>query len=89
MKKFKILLVFSLLVLASCSKPDESKAPGQCHCTKIYYLYYPSMGNGASYIPAHYNVVDTQIGDFNCSDASTNYVPVSSAHYTHYKINCD
>jgi hypothetical protein len=84
----KLLLLLSILLFISCSKEDI-ETTDQCDCTKTYYVYYPAMGNGPSYIPARYEVVDTQIGNFNCSDETNNYVAYYTSYYTHYKIDCE
>lgn len=93
MKTLKTLLVAFVIVfsLAAGCESDDAQLTNeeQCDCTKTYYLYFPSMGSGASYIPAHYDVVNQETGQFNCEDETTNYVPVSNSQYSHYKIQCD
>ncbi len=93
MKTIKILLlafVFSITFAGSC-EPDEPQQiqTNECSCVKTYYLFHPSMGNGPSYIPAWYEVIDTEVGNFNCEDDNGNYIPVSNSQYSHYKIICD
>lgn len=88
MKKLLLLFVLTFSFAFSCSR-DEEPNENECNCTKTYYLYYPSMGSGPSYIPAHYDVVNQEQGNFNCEDETANYVPVSDSQYSHYKINCE
>ena len=91
MKTIKLLLLLTVLTFsfaASCEK-EEIQNETQCDCTKTYYLYYPAMGSGGSYIPARYEVVDVQVGNYNCSEETTGYVPVSNSQYSHYKIICN
>lgn len=89
MKKFKILSITSLMLLfVNCDNAEEIKTE-QCDCVKTFYRYYPAMGSGNSYVPAHYDLVSQQVGKFNCSDETSNYVAVDGNHYSHYKIECD
>lgn len=93
MKTIKLLLVAFVITFsfaASCERDEMPETEStQCDCVKTFYLYYPAMGSGASYIPAHYDVVSQQVGQFNCSDETSGYVPVSNSQYSHYKIECD
>lgn len=89
MKKLLLLFVLTFSFAASCEREEQPTATNQCDCVKTYYLYYPAMGSGGSYIPARYEVVDQEVGQFNCDDETNNYVPVSNSQYSHYKIQCD
>lgn len=93
MKTFKKLLVLFVLVFcfsASCSKEEiQTTTLPQCDCVKTYYLYYPAMGSGPSYIPARYEDVDQRRGKFNCSEETNGYVASNNGTYSHYKIECD
>jgi hypothetical protein len=93
MKTIKTLLLAFVLIftLAASCEPDEPQTTQteQCSCVKTYYLFHPSMGNGPSYIPAWYEEIDTEVGNFDCEQDTGSYVPVSNSQYSHYKIICD
>jgi len=94
--KTKLLLLFIVLFsfAFSCSK-EEMPQPvlpieqPKCDCVKTYYIYYPAMGSGASYIPAHYEDTYREAGRFNCADDTGNYVQFYSSNSTHYRIECE
>jgi hypothetical protein len=87
--KTKLLLLLLSLFIFSCSTPDKAKQTDQCDCLKTYYLFYPAMGSGSSYVPSHYDVVSSIGVTVNCNDETNDYVSVSNSQYSHYKINCD
>ena len=90
MKTFKLLLVAFVMVFSFAASCEADEQPtNQCDKTKTYYLYYPAMGNGASYIPAHYDVVNQEVVRMDCDTPCGSYVPVSNSQYSHYKIQCD
>jgi len=98
MKTKLLLLIVVLFSFAfSCSKEEVPTqqpiqvptTPEECSCIKTYYIYYPAMGNGASYIPAHYDATVIQSGLFNCAEDTNSYVQFYSSYSTHYKIECN
>lgn len=90
MKTTKLLLIafVTLFSLAASCEADEQPTTER-NCVKTFYLYYPAMSSGSSYVPAHYEIVNQQVGSFEGEDETNDYVPVNGGQYTHYKIQCD
>lgn len=88
MKTKLTLLSIVLLSFIGCST-DDKQLSNDCECVKTYYLYFPAMSYGSSYIPAHYDIVAAQVGNFNCNEETNGYVHEVSNGHTHYKIECE
>lgn len=90
-KLFLILIVATFSLAASCEADDQPAVVEnqQCDCTKTYYLYYPPMGSGNSYVPGHYESEGVDVGKFNCEDETDTFTSVNGDGYHFYKLKCD
>jgi len=87
--KTKLLLLIVVLFSFAFSCEKEEVQTNDCNCKKTYYVYYPAMGNGPSYIPARYEVTGVEYGNFDCESETGQYVEYYTNTTTHYKIECD
>jgi hypothetical protein len=78
----KLLLLFTAILFISCSADRQTD---ECDCVIEYYQYVPIVGGGGgNYVFQFSNPIE-----FDCSQPSGFYYPVSNINYNYAKINCD
>jgi hypothetical protein len=79
----KAIFILSIF-MASCSN-DEMAKENLCEGTKTYYQFVPAINYPGGSIPAKYEFVKSEQGEYKC-DTKEVFFAENSSNYSHYKI---